>query len=63
MVDAGCGCGFWGFIAKRRINSLSYVVGLVLDYEMSFQYKLLYNILTWSKSSCNQESKDTYEIF
>lgn len=28
MVDAGCGYGFWGFIAKRRVNSLSYVVGL-----------------------------------
>ncbi len=46
MVDTSCGHGFWGFIAKRRINSLSYVAGFDLDYEISsLQYELRYFIV------------------
>ena len=43
MVDVGCGYGFWGFIAKRRINSLSYVVGLDLDRDRLIKAKVAYD--------------------
>ena len=43
MVDVGCGYGFWGFIAKRHINSLSYVVGLDLDRDRLIKAKVAYD--------------------
>jgi len=43
MVDVGCGYGFWGFIAKRRINSLGYVVGLDLDRDRLIKAKVAYD--------------------
>ena len=43
MIDVGCGYGFWGFIGKRRVNSLSYVIGLDLDYDRLAKARVAYD--------------------
>jgi len=43
MVDVGCGYGFWGFIARRRVSSLSYVAGLDLDYYRLAKARVIYD--------------------
>jgi len=43
LLDIGCGYGFWGFIAKRSADSLSYVVGLDLDSDRLARAKAVYD--------------------
>jgi len=43
MLEVGCGYGFWGFIAKMRINSINYTVGLDLDFEKVSKAKAIFD--------------------
>ena len=43
ILDVGCGYGFWGFIVRRRVSSLNYVVGLDLDYDRLTKAEAVYD--------------------
>ena len=43
MLDVGCGHGFWGFISKRRVSSLSWIVGLDLNYDRLIKARAAYD--------------------
>jgi len=45
LLDVGCGYGFWSFIIRRRISSVSYIVGIEISSEKIQKAKTIYDVV------------------